>query len=1013
MTSIAQSSSCGVGFICNIHGTANHDIVARGVEAVANLTHRGAVGADGKTGDGSGILIRLPRKFFRKEIQQLHYPLPVEDALAVGVFFLYRNAEQEIERILKSYELIPLGWRDVPTNDNAAGSAALAAKPRIRHLFIDTCRIPRVKRDARLYLARRAIERTCGTSAYVPSLSADVISYKGMLVATHLAGFYPDLDDLELESPFCMFHQRFSTNTSPDWTLAQPFRVLAHNGEINTIQGNRNWMVTLEQVMQHDAFGDSMDRLLPLLSHEESDSASLDRIIEILILSGFPPEHAVMMCIPPAWENEPLDRTTKAFFEFQSLLMKPWDGPAAVAFTDGETIGAHMDRNGLRPLRYTLTEDGILVLGSEMGMVDLGQKAIKEKGRLGPGETIAVNLTKGNIRFTDQIVEELASQKPYGDWLDTHRIRLEDKHVPTKATATDIIRKQVAFDYTAEEIGHSLKDMAGTGKEPVWSMGDDTPLPPLAERPQLLFRYFKQKFSQVTNPPIDPIREQMVMSLRINMGPKKNLLFHTAEHARRFGITSPVLNEGQMREIELQTAFPVRTISITYARTAMDLSRAVVQLQRIVIDAVNNGAEIIILSDIDISDTKIAIPSLLAFSASYKALSRERLTYKASVVMETGEARDTHHLACLIGYGASAVYPYLAFQTIRELCEKDEVQKPFEDAARNYVKAMESGLLKIIARLGISTVNSYHGAQLFDTICLNRDFVEAFFTNTPVTIEAHGISEVEQSILRRHDMAFGSPAPALDYGGDLKFRRDGEQHAWSAPAVVSLNRFMRTADYSQYKEFSRTADRRPLFIRNLLGYTKGTPVPLESVEPEEAILRRFVSGAMSLGSLSPEAHETIAEACNRLGIKSNSGEGGEDPARYFGPKNSAMKQIASGRFGVTPTYLASAADLEIKIAQGAKPGEGGHLPAVKVTEYVASLRRCTPNRILISPPPHHDIYSIEDLAQLIHDLKQANPNAHICVKLVAETGVGTVAAGVAKAYADIVQISGCDKSFSP
>ncbi len=1003
------SGSCGVGFICDIHGIASHEIIAQGVEAVKNLTHRGAVGADGKTGDGAGILIQLPKHFFLKELKKLG-PLPAdENALAAGVFFLYRDGiEEAIENQISKHDLIPLAWRDVPTNDDAAGKTALVAKPRIRQLFIDTGRIALKTREVRLYLARRALEKEFGEDIYIPSLSSRVTAYKGMLVATHLASFYPDLNNDDIASAFCLFHQRFSTNTSPDWRLAQPFRVLAHNGEINTIQGNRNWMSTLEQVMRHRTFGDEMDRLLPLLSPDESDSASLDKVVELLVLSGFSPEHAMIMCIPPAWENGPLDAKERAFFEYHSLLMKPWDGPAAVAFTDGEIVGAHMDRNGLRPLRYAITELGLLVLGSEMGMVDLGKSRIKEKGRLGPGETIAVDLSTGTVRFTDQIVRKLAAENPYAEWIEKYLLRLQNRTISSPEADPDITRKQIAFGYTAEEIRLSLQHMAMSGTEPVWSMGDDTPLPPLAERPQILFRYFKQRFSQVTNPPIDPIRESMVMSLRINMGPKRNLLHPSPEHARRFGIDAPVLGGPLLREIESQKSFSVGRIATTYPKEGTGLSRAVHHLQKTAVDAVRSGREIIILTDGAIAKERLAIPSLLALSAAYKALAREKLTHRASIIVETGEARDIHHIACLVGFGASAVHPYLVFRTIRQLCDSGQIPLAFETAAQHYLQAAESGLLKVIARLGISTINSYHAAQLFDTLCLNRDFAEAFFTNTPVTIEAHGLDAIEQSLVQRHDLAYGTPEPALDEGGEMKFRKDGEHHAWSAPALVGLNKFMRSGDYAAYAEFSRAAHARPASFRNLLGYASGNPVSLENMEPEEAILRRFVTGAMSLGSLSPEAHETIAEACNRLGIKSNSGEGGEDPVRYFGMKNSAMKQIASGRFGVTPTYIASAADLEIKIAQGAKPGEGGHLPAIKVTEYVASLRHCTPHRILISPPPHHDIYSIEDLAQLIHDLKQANPNAHVCVKLVSETGVGTVAAGAAKAYADIVQISGCE-----
>jgi glutamate synthase (NADPH/NADH) large chain len=939
---------------------------------------------------------------------RLGFPIAGPDNLAAGFFFLYGDVESGIEDILRRFNLNPIGWRDVPVNHDALGRSAFLSKPRIRQLLIDTTGIPRAEKEAMLYLARRAVEKTCAGSAYVCSLSSKTMVYKGMLVAPHLDEFYPDLKDEAFESAFCMFHQRFSTNTSPDWPLAQPFRVLAHNGEINTLQGNRNAMTALEHEIQHEVFGEKADFLRPLIAHDESDSASLDRIVELLILSGYSPEHAIMLCIPPAWEQSDLGPQEKAFFEYQSLLMRPWDGPAAVTFTDGETIGAHLDRNGLRPLRYILTGDGLLVLGSEIGMVDLDDRPIQEKGRLGPGEIIAVDLLTFVVRFTREIVKDLASQKPYQEWLEKHHVKLKSGPVPSQNIDGDIMNKQIAFGYTQEEIQMQMREMADTGKELIFSMGDDTPLPPLLEKPPLLFRYFKQRFSQVTNPPIDHIRERMVMSLRMDLGYQRNFLNATPEHARRLGIDSPILSHAQFRAIRGQRSIRSANVPITYARAGSTLSRAVVLLQKRVVDAVIAGAEIIILSDRNLSPDRASIPSLLAVSACFKTLLQRGLANRAGIVVETGEARDVHHMACLIGYGASAVFPWLAFQTMGELCERGGIERPFQEACHNYVMALEDGLLKVIARMGISTIASYHGAQIFDSVCLNKDFVEAFFTGTPSQIGSDGLPEVERSLLARHDAGFGSTTPSLDYGGALKHRKDGERHGWSPQAVQALNRFMKSGDYQVYKDFSHKADEHPTSIRQLLGYKRGSALPLEQVEPEEHILKRFFSGAMSVGALSPEAHETIAEACNKLGIKSNSGEGGEDPLRYFTIKGSAIKQIASGRFGVTPTYLASATDLEIKIAQGAKPGEGGHLPENKVTDYIARLRHCKPGMLLISPPPHHDIYSIEDLAQLIHDLKQANPRAHICVKLVAETGVGTIAAGVAKAYADIVQISGCE-----
>ncbi|OGW27453.1 MAG: glutamate synthase subunit alpha [Nitrospirae bacterium GWC2_57_13] len=1003
----AIHASCGVGFVCHTRGAKSHAIVAQGLEAVRNLTHRGAVGADGKTGDGCGITVQLPHRFLLKAARKADIPLINADDLALGVFFLHAQQEKEIEDIITSRGLTPLGWRDVPVGPDAAGKSALATLPRIRHLYLDASAIAPEQREIALFLGRREIEKRFSPAVYIPSLSSRTIVYKGMLLATHLQDFYPDLVDPDFESAFCLFHQRFSTNTLPDWTLAQPFRVLAHNGEINTLQGNRNWMALLEQVVRHEAFGNEMDLVLPLTSHDESDSASLDRVVEFLMLGGYSPAHALTLCIPPAWETLDLADEERAFFEYHSFLMKPWDGPAAVAFTDGSTIGAHMDRNGLRPLRYTLTGDGLLVLGSETGMIDLNNREIREKGRLGPGETIAVDLLSGTVKFTTQIVKELTSQRPYNEWVRNHHLHVLPERAAAPTEDAELVRKQIAFSYTVEEIESSIEAMAVTGHEPVYSMGDDTPLPPLAVRPPLLFRYFRQKFSQVTNPPIDPIREKLVMSLRMNMGPKRNILEQTADHARRLGLESPVLTEGHLRAIEKQKTIPVKRISTTFSPDA-DMARAVEDLRRIVITAAREGAEIVVLSDRDVARDRMAIPSLLALSASYKALRAEQLSFRTSVIVETGEARDTHHFACLLGYGASAVLPWLAFRSIADLCSRQEIPFPYETAEQHYVRAVEGGLYKVIARLGISTLNSYHGAQLFDALCLDRDFLNEYFSGTALTIEADGMQEVEASSRKRHSAAYDVAEPSLERGGDLRYRKDGERHAWAPAMVASMNRFLKSRAHEDFRQFSRIADSGPVFLRNLLAPRIAVPLLLNEVEPEEAILSRFVSGAMSVGALSPEAHEAIAEACNKLGIKSNSGEGGEDPARYFTNRNSAMKQIASGRFGVTPTYLASAADLEIKIAQGAKPGEGGHLPAEKVTDYIASLRHCPPGRMLISPPPHHDIYSIEDLAQLIHDLKQANPRAHVCVKLVSESGVGTVAAGCAKAYADIIQVSGCE-----
>jgi glutamate synthase (NADPH/NADH) large chain len=999
-------SSCGVGFACNVHGKRSRQIVAWGIEAVKNLTHRGAVGSDGKTGDGAGILIEIPRRYFSRKISELGLSLSAIDDLAVGSFFLYGNVEDRIDEILKKYGFIPIGWIDVRTYDDALGEAALITKPRIRQLLIDAGAVVKKERELKLFFARKAIEMSFGSDVCVSNISSKTILYKGLLVAPQLDRFYPDLMDEDIESSFCIFHQRFSTNTLPEWVMAQPFRVLAHNGEINTVQGNRNAMRAIETAVLDGFSEEERDIIKPLVSDYESDSASLDRIVELLILSGFPPELAVNLCIPPAWEHVPLPPDRKAMLHYLSLLMSPWDGPAAVVFTDGATIGAHLDRNGLRPLRYVLTDDGIMVAGSEVGMIDLGDRSIIKKGRLGPGDTLAIDLDTGSIRETGEILDAFASRFPYGKWLNgflvTHRLQ----PVTAPPSYSSILAQQVAFGYTTEEVDTMLATMARNAAELTFSMGDDTPLPPLAEKPPLLFRYFKQRFSQITNPSIDPIREKMVMSLAMHLGPRRSFLSQTADHARRYCIPSPLLFEGDIREIETGSGFATVRIPITYSRDNENLAAAVSLLCRTALEAVDKGAEIIILTDRELSTELVAIPSLLAVSAVFLELIRKECGHCASIIIETGEARDVHHIACLISFGAAAVHPWLATPTIAELCSRGIVEHPFGVAVNNFRKAVEDGLLKVLGRLGIATLDSYHGAQLFDIICLNHGIVHEYFGPLTSNMEADGLLEIETSVAARHHAAYLIPDPKLDAGGTLKYRREGEEHAWSSPTVAALNRFVRQGKSEGYRSFASAAEGRPIYARHILGYRHGTPIPLDEVEPEESVIARFVSGAMSVGALSPEAHETIAEACNRLGMRSNSGEGGEDPARYGTIKNSAIKQVASGRFGVTPSYLASAKEIEIKVAQGAKPGEGGHLPASKVTNYIARLRYCKPGTLLISPPPHHDIYSIEDLNQLIHDLKQANPEAKVCVKLVSEAGVGTVAAGVAKAYADIVQISG-------
>ncbi|MGC8753645.1 MAG: glutamate synthase large subunit [Thermosulfidibacteraceae bacterium] len=1009
-----EHSSCGVGFVCNVKNERSYRIVKWGIEAVKNLTHRGAVGGDGKTGDGAGILIHIPRKFFADFLSEKSLEISDINNLAVGVFFFYRDLRSSVEEYIKGFPFKFIGWREVPVDPSAVGESALKVMPKIFHLLLDTEKVEKEKVELELYFLRRLIEKDSllGKNVYIASLSSKVLVYKGMFVATQLDKFYPELTDERLESSICIFHQRYSTNTFPNWMLAQPFRYLAHNGEINTLRGNRSWIKALEVELEHELFGGRIELVKPLVSFEESDSASLDKVFELLCLVGYSTSHAINMLIPPAWESVPgMPDEVRSFFEFQTLMMQPWDGPASIAFSDGETIGIHLDRNGLRPCRYVITEDGIMVAGSEVGIIDLSGKKIKEKGRLGPGDTVLVDLSKGIIKKTEEILNELSNFKPYREWIERNLIRLKRLIKGNKISILpkdeECLKKQIVFDYSKEEIENILAYMANEGKELTFSTGDDTPIPSLSEKPVLLFRYFKQRFAQVTNPPIDPIREKSIMSLYMILGSKGNFLKETESHAKKLQIDSPILLPYEFSIIKSQNYLKVVEIPIIYSED-LSLEKGMELVCEEAEKAVKNGARILILTDKHVSNDKLPIPSLLAVSGVFHYLLRKGLVTKTSIIVETGEARDTHHMCCLIGYGASAVYPYLAYETICELCELKIVKVSFEEAILNYKKALEAGILKVLSKMGISTLVSYHGGKIFETVCLNRDLVEKYFPGTPVTLEADGIKEIEESVRRRHSLAYRTTELKIPTGGEMRFREGEEWHAWSPYAVKALHKFIKTKDYRDYKEFSKLSnDVRPAFIRDLLTYKKvEKPIAIDEVEPTEEILKRFVISAMSLGALSPEAHETLAEAANRLGMKSNSGEGGEDPKRYWTIKNSAIKQVASGRFGVTPIYLASAQEIEIKIAQGAKPGEGGQLPGCKVNEYIAKLRYSQPGVTSISPPPHHDIYSIEDLAQLINDLKEANPQAKICVKLVAEAGVGTIAAGVAKGYADLIQISG-------
>lgn len=1044
-----EHDSCGVGFVAQVDGRRSNAILRTGLRAICNLMHRGALDADAKTGDGAGIMTQIPYKIFAPEVARLGYTLYKETDLAVGVLFLphdnaYAQARAKAitQEVLEKRGLFLFGWREVPINIRLLGEKAQSTMPRIEHVLIGR---PSGMSDddyeRRLFLARNEIEDTAAADKirnfYIPSFSHRTIVYKGLLVSASLEKFYPDLSNSDYETALAVYHQRYSTNTFPTWPLAQPFRMLAHNGEINTIRGNRNWMEAREAELQADFWGEDIDLLKPIIQHGGSDSASLDNALEVLTMSGRSILHAMTMLVPPAWRSDKsLPQEVADFYEYHSCICEPWDGPAALVFSDGITVAACLDRNGLRPARYKLTKDGIFVLGSEVGVAGLDVDTVVEKGRLAPGEMIAVDTAAGKLMRDREIKLMLAKQKPYGEWLQKNRVRFAidtREQVPAPSEELDILeltQRQIHFGYSSEELDMILKPMFRDGAEAVGSMGDDTPLAVLSLRPRLLYTYFKQLFAQVTNPPIDPIREKLVMSLHTALGWRRNLLAESPEHCRLMISPTPFLFDDELQRIcEMGGEFQAKTLSVLWKVSEGEegLEPAVKRLCKEAEEAIDNGFYFLILSDRGVDDKHTSIPMLLAVGAVHHHLRRVGKRMKASIICETGEARDVHQMACLIGYGASCVNPYLAIETAREILEKDEkgeVGTDFAGALLNYRQALENGLLKIMSKMGISVVSSYRGAQVFEAIGISSALISECFTGTSSQIEGIGYKEIAQECLTRHAMAYGGAVPVepgkLDDPGYYRLRRGGELHAVTAPVIQNLHTFVgikggdKASNLDDYKKYvDALMSNRPHSLRNLLEFVPlpSGPIPISEVEPIEEIRRRFTTAGMSLGALSPEAHECLAIAMNRIGGKSNSGEGGEDPARYKRMENgdwanSAIKQIASGRFGVTAAYLASAKEIEIKMAQGAKPGEGGQLPGHKVNAYIARLRHSVEGVTLISPPPHHDIYSIEDLAQLIYDLKKVNPRARICVKLVAEAGVGTIAAGVAKAHADIILISG-------
>ncbi len=1045
-----EHDACGVGFVAHVKGVRSHGIVRQALQLLINLLHRGASGCEANTGDGAGILIQMPDRFLRKETARIRITLPPPREYGAGLVFLPRDSASRAQieaifaRIIKEEGQVLLGWRDVPTDDGMLGPSAVAVEPAFRQVFIG--RGPWLRSgdslpanaafERKLYVIRKRVEHEIDTLAladkrffYVVSLSSNTLIYKGMLTAAQIEGMFPDLSDPDVESALALVHQRFSTNTFPSWPLAHPYRYVAHNGEINTLRGNINWMHAREALVESDLLGHDLDKVLPVIREGGSDTATFDNVLEFLVMSGRSLPHAILMMIPEPWQHhEGMSAERRAFYEYHSSLMEPWDGPASIAFTDGTVIGAVLDRNGLRPSRYCVTKDDLVIMASEVGVLDIPPGDILLKGRLHPGKIFLVDTEEGRIISDDEIKDRLAREFPYGEWLERNLIPIEDlpaaPYLPTPSHET-VLRRQQAFGYTDEDLRLLLAPMARGGEEAIGSMGTDTPLAVLSERPRLLYDYFKQLFAQVTNPPLDAIREEIVTSMESTIGPERNLLKPEPESCRQIAVKYPIIDNDQLaklRHIELRG---FRSITLPMLYRSQDggkgLGLAMDGLCTQASDAVSAGHTIVILSDRGVSADQAPIPSLLATAGVHHHLVREGLRTRCALVVESGDAREVHHVALLMGYGAGAVNPYLAFETLDDMILQRQIDgMTHERAVENYIRALNKGILKVMAKMGISTLQSYCGAQIFEAVGLDATFVDRYFTWTPSRIGGIGINVVAEEVRRRHARAFpGRPgAPAdLSGGGEYQWRRDGEAHLFNPDTVFKLQHASRSGQFAVYREFTELVNdqsRRLGTLRGLLDFTPGTgPVPIEEVEPAGAILKRFATGAMSYGSISQEAHETIAIAMNRLGGRSNTGEGGEDPARYTPDANgdsrrSAIKQVASARFGVTSEYLVNADDLQIKMAQGAKPGEGGQLPGSKVYPWIAKVRHSTPGVTLISPPPHHDIYSIEDLAQLIYDLKNANPVARIHVKLVAEVGVGTVAAGVAKAHSDVVLISGHD-----
>ncbi len=1036
-----EHDACGIGFLVNIRGTKSHGIIDDGVRVLVNLTHRGACGCDPETGDGCGMLLQLPHRFFAQEASALGFDLPEPGAYGVGMVFLPRAASARAQAEALFAKTIAengqelLGWRDVPLDSSKLGWLARENEPVIRQVFVKGARgITPDALERKLFVIRKVVSRDMRGSGldgaeqfYVPSMSTRTIVYKGLMLPEAFQVFYLDLNNPLFESALCLVHQRYSTNTLPSWSLCHPFRFLCHNGEINTLRGNINMMRSREMAFSSPLFGEDISKIRPVLTEGASDSAIFDNAFEVLVHGGRSVEHAMMMMIPEPWSgHESMPDHKKAFCEYHACKMEPWDGPASIAFTDGVKVGAVLDRNGLRPSRYWVTNDDRVIMASEVGVLDLPQSRIVKKGRLEPGRMFLVNTAEQRIVDDEEIKETLSRRQPYRTWLNKYRTILL-KNVPDKQPITEsapLFERQIIFGYTQEDLELLITPMAKEGKEPVGSMGNDTALAVLSPRPQLLYSYFKQLFAQVTNPPIDPIREEIVMSLETDIGREWNLLDEAPEHCEQLHLYSPILRNGELANLRrvIKPGFHTATISTLFPVEAGEkgLSRAVDRICREAEMAVERGETFLILSDRGAGPQWAPLPALLACGAVHEHLVAVRKRSQCGLIVESGEPREVMHFALLSGYGASAINPYMVFEIIADLLRREVItEEQRGHAEHNFIKAIEKGLLKVMSKIGISTLQSYHGAQIFEAIGLGEDLIDRCFSGTPSRIGGIGIGEVAKETLMRHAIAY-PPKPSrrreLDPGGHYRWRQRGEFHQWNPDTVALLQKAARANRWDTFQQFSETVNSRNRTLatpRGLLKFKQGNPVPLDEVEPASEIVKRFCTGAMSFGSISREAHETLAIAMNRIGGRSNTGEGGEDPRRFEPDTNgdlrrSAIKQVASGRFGVTNEYLVNADELQIKMAQGAKPGEGGQLPGNKVFPEIAKVRYSTPGVELISPPPHHDIYSIEDLAQLIHDLKNANVNAKVSVKLVSEVGVGTIAAGVSKGKADLVLISGHD-----